>query len=33
MTYTVKYKKKALNQHAAIWNASADQAGVTAASH
>ena len=33
MTYTVKYKKRALNQLAAIWNAWADQAGVTAASN
>lgn len=32
MTYTVKYKK-ALDQLARIWNASADQAGVTAAAH
>jgi hypothetical protein len=33
MKYTVKFKKKALDQLAAIWNASTDQAGVTAAAH
>lgn len=33
MTYSVVYKKAALAQLAAIWVASPDQAGVTAASH
>jgi hypothetical protein len=33
MTYSVVWKKKALDQLAAIWNDSTDQAGVTAASN
>ena len=33
MTYSVVWKKKALDRLAAIWNASADRSGVTAAAH